>query len=71
MHSGVPDMDVFLQAGFNEGGNMRVRGRLGRAWDGGELIGRPQQGKRENLGEQNAKLDASPLYIVLALSVSN
>lgn len=64
-------MDMFLQADFNEGGNVRVRGRMGREWDGGELTGRPQQGKRENLGEQNAKLDASPLYLVLALSVSN
>lgn len=60
-----------MQTDFNEGGILRVRARMERGWHGGELIRRPHHGERENLGEQNGKIDVSQFYLVLALSVSN
>lgn len=48
-------MNMFLQTDFNESGNERVRGRMERKWDGGELIGRPQHVKKRKLGGTKCK----------------
>lgn len=50
---------------------MRVRGRVGREWDRGELIGRPHMAKEETWGNPSSNIDASLFYVVLAPSVNN
>lgn len=52
-------MDMFLQADFNEGENVRVRGRVGRKCDRSELIGRPHMGKEETWENPSSNIDAS------------